>query len=141
MRSIYVLVACLVACANEPVGRVCDLGATPATNEVVVASPSLDCVSRTCLRMPLAQELPAGSEYPAGPNGLCTAECVSDDDCERSPDSPCAGGFACAVAVSVGPFCCRKFCMCRDYGVPPDPIACDPSDETNTCANLPGRQE
>jgi hypothetical protein len=139
MKAIYGFVACLVACAGEPVGRLCDLGAIPADNEIVVASGSLDCVSRTCLRMPLTQALPAGAEFPTGATGLCTAECNSDDDCEGSPDSPCTGGFACAVAVDVGPFCCKKFCMCRDYGVPPQPLACDPSQATNHCSNLPDR--
>jgi hypothetical protein len=136
----------LVACGGEPVGRVCDLGSqTPAASEVVVASPSLDCVTRTCLRVPLGRELPAGSEYPSGNNGLCTSECESADDCERVPDSPCTGGFACGVAVTVGPFCCKKFCVCKDYivvpsdGVLPTPKACDAADANNTCANLAGR--
>jgi hypothetical protein len=136
----------LVACGGDPVGRVCDLGnQMPAATEVVVASPSLDCITRTCLRVPLGKELPPGSEYPSGNNGLCTTECETADDCERVPESPCTGGFACGVAVTVGPFCCKKFCVCRDYvvipedGVPPIPKACDPSNNDNTCANLPGR--
>jgi hypothetical protein len=136
----------LVSCGGDPVGRICDLGEdNPAASEVVVASPSLDCVTRTCLRVPLSKELPPGSSFPQGNNGLCTAECSSADDCERVPESPCVGGFACGVAVTVGPFCCRKFCVCKDYIVIPDdgqipiPKACDPNDATNTCQNLPGR--
>jgi hypothetical protein len=139
-------VACLliaVGCEGEPVGRVCDLGSqTPAASEVVVASGSLDCVTRTCLRVPLGAELPPGSEYPSGNNGLCTAECETADDCDRVPDSPCTGGFTCGVAVTVGPFCCKKFCVCKDYipnGEPLEFAACDPTDSNNTCANLPGR--
>ena len=128
-------------------GRVCDLGAsTPAASEVVVASPSLDCVTRTCLRVPLGKELPAGSEYPAGNNGLCTSECETADDCERVPESPCTGGFACGVAVTVGPFCCKKFCVCKDYIVIPDdgvldvPKACLAENDANACCNLEGRR-
>src|SRR5438445_12672782 len=65
------LVLAASACTSNPVGRICDLGtATPAPSEVVVASPSLDCVSRTCLRVPLGKELPKGSSYPEGNNGL-----------------------------------------------------------------------
>lgn len=138
--------AFLVSCAGEPVGRICDLGTQmPAATEVVVASPSLDCVSRTCLRVPLSRELPAGSSFPAGNNGLCTAECSEDSDCERVPESPCVSGFTCGVAVTVGPFCCRKFCICKDYVVVPDqgglstPQACDSSNADNTCCNLSGR--
>lgn len=138
--------ASLVACSGEPVGRICDLGtALPQAGEVVVASPSLDCVSRTCLRVPLGKELPAGSEYPSGTNGLCTAECSADSDCERVPESPCVTGFTCGVAVTVGPFCCQKFCICKDYVVIPEsgqlltPEACDAGNAANACCNLEGR--
>ncbi len=141
-----VLLALLVGCSGDPVGRICDLGtATPAPSEVVVASPSLDCVSRTCLRVPLSAELPPGSSYPAGAAGLCTAECTADEDCDRVPESPCVTGFTCGIAVTVGPFCCRKFCICKDYVVIPEegqletPAACDPDNADNACCNLPGR--
>jgi len=150
-RHVVLLVVVLAsafgsACTDNPVGRICDLGAQmPAATEVVVASPSLDCVSRTCLRVPLGRELPAGSSFPAGNNGLCTAECTSDDDCDRVPESPCVTGFTCGVAVTVGPFCCRKFCICKDYVVVPEsgklttPKACEPSNPDNGCCNLSGR--
>jgi hypothetical protein len=142
-----VLVMFLVACTGEPVGRLCDLGTlTPAPTEVVVASPSLDCVTRTCLRVPKPADLPPGSEFPEGNNGLCTAECESDGDCDRVPESPCVTGFTCGIAVTVGPFCCRKFCICKDYVVVPDsgqlsvPKACDAGNADNACCNLSGRQ-
>ncbi len=140
------LCALLVGCTGEPVGRICDLGTeSPAATEVVVASPSLDCVSRTCLRVPLSRELPAGGSFPAGNNGLCTAECSADEDCDRVPESPCVSGFTCGVAVTVGPFCCRKFCICKDYVVVPEsgqlttPKACDALNNDNACCNLSGR--
>lgn len=136
-----------IACSESPVGRICDLGtATPQTGEVVVASPSLDCVSRTCLRVPKSRELPPGSKFPEGNNGLCTAECSSDQDCDRVPESPCITGFTCGIAVTVGPFCCRNFCICKDYIVVPSsgklgvPKACEPGDPQNACCNLAGRQ-
>lgn len=139
----------LGACSGEPVGRLCDLGtAMPQTTEVVVASPSLDCVTRTCLRVPLGRELPPGSTYPGEKAGLCTAECEAAEDCERVPESPCISGFTCGVAVTVGPFCCRKFCICKDYIVTPEdgslpavPKACDPTIAENACCNLPGRAD
>lgn len=134
------------ACGGDPVGRICDLGSQPPTaSEVVVASPSLDCVTRTCLRVPLGRELPPGSAYPDGNNGLCTSECSSSDDCERVPESPCISGFTCGIAVTVGPFCCKKFCVCKDYVVLPDngqlgvPKACDAANADNACCNLDGR--
>ena len=60
------------------------------------------------------------------------------------PESPCASGFTCAIPVVVGPFCCRKQCICRDYleipdGGVPVPEACNPDLPENTCVNLPGR--
>lgn len=138
--------ALVAACTSNPVGRICDLGSNaPEPSETVVASPSLDCVSRTCLRVPLEKDLPTGSVYPPATSGLCTANCSSDGDCDRVPESPCVTGFTCGVAVTVGPFCCEKFCICKDYivlpdnGELPDPQACDASDSSNTCCNLSGR--
>ncbi|MBP6627946.1 MAG: hypothetical protein KBG28_04680 [Kofleriaceae bacterium] len=146
---LFIFVATAVAlgaCGGEEVGRICDLGVeAPGVNETVVASPSLDCTTRTCLKVPLTNALPAGSRYPDGNRGLCTAECESDDDCERVPESPCAGGFTCAIPTTVGPFCCRKFCICKDYvvipenGTIPEPLACDAGNPDNACCNLPGR--
>jgi hypothetical protein len=147
-RHAVLVMMFLVACTGEPVGRICDLGTVmPQATEVVVASPSLDCVTRTCLRVPLGRDLPMGSRFPEGNNGLCTAECASDSDCDRVPESPCTTGFTCGVAVTVGPFCCRKFCICKDYVVVPEsgqltiPKACDAGNVDNACCNLDGRQD
>lgn len=133
-------------CTDNPVGRLCDLGSTtPQVSEVVVASQSLDCVSRTCLRVPPNRELPPGSTPPPIESGLCTAACESDEDCDRVPESPCVTGFTCGIVVTVGPFCCKKFCVCKDYVVLPasgeleTPPACDPQNRANACCNLEGR--
>lgn len=117
----------------------------PNDTGVVIATPSLDCVSRTCLRTAKpTRELPEGSVFPDGNRGLCTAECSDDSDCDRVPESPCQTGFTCGVATTVGSFCCRKFCICKDYIVVPEsglatPKACDPDNADNTCCNLEGR--
>jgi hypothetical protein len=120
-------------CEDNPVGRLCDLGsAAPRPGEKIVASPSLDCVSRTCLLYPPAQ-------------AMCTAECNTSDDCDRVPESPCLTGFTCGVAMNVGAFCCKKLCICKDFLVLPDSgelapdPSCKPDDPRNTCCNLPGR--
>jgi hypothetical protein len=140
--------ALVAACSGNPVGRICDLGTMPDPGETALASPSLDCVSRTCLKVPLTNPMPPkGSVYPGGANGLCTAECQTADDCERVPESPCVSGFTCGIpeGLTVGPFCCRKFCVCKDYIVIPDtgqlptPMACDAANAQNGCCNLPGR--
>lgn len=138
--------AFLVACAGEPVGRKCDLGGTPGPTETLVAS-SLDCVSRTCLHVPLGRDLPAGGDYPTGTTGLCTAACATDDDCAGVAETPCRTGFACGVppGASVGDFCCQKLCVCKDYvaldatGHLDTPLACDPANAANACCNLEGR--
>jgi hypothetical protein len=140
--------AALAACGGEPVGRICDLGFAPGESENVVASPSLDCVSRTCLKVALevpTSDLPPGSRYPTGNLGLCTDRCEQDSDCERVPESPCVSGFTCDIAVEVGPFCCQKFCVCKDYIIIPTggrqpPAACDSTNASNQCCNLDGRK-
>jgi hypothetical protein len=129
------------ACSENPVGRICFIGADAGNpTQAIIASPALDCESRTCLHQPLTGQLPEGSQY----NDLCTAECESEDDCDKVPESRCVNGFACAVPVVVGPFCCRKMCICKDYITIPDggiplPEACVADNQDNRCCNLPGR--
>ncbi len=145
MIALLALLAVLAAgCSENPVGRKCFIGDPDAGVAAgsIVASPALECQSRTCMRVPQEKDLPEGSEYA----DLCTAECDTDDDCDRVPESPCQTGFTCAVPVVVGPFCCRKLCICKDYLVLPDeglptPAACDPANQDNTCCNLPGRSD
>jgi hypothetical protein len=133
----------VAACSDNPVGRKCFIGADAGTSsQSIIASPALECPSRTCLHVPLQKELPEGSEYA----DLCTAECTSDSDCDRVPESPCVSGFTCGVATVVGPFCCRKQCICKDYlrihdGGLPVQAACVPGVAGNTCCNLPGNEE
>jgi hypothetical protein len=136
----------LAGCDDNPVGRLCDLGAaTPTVDSIVVASPSLDCVSRTCLHYKPGRPPPPGANPQPINSGLCTAECSADSDCDRVPESPCITGFTCGIAVTAGDFCCKKFCICKDYILlPPSgeldtPKGCDPGIHDNACCNLPGR--
>ena len=144
--GILVLLASLVAalasgCSDNPVGRKCFIGADASNDsQRIIASPALECQSRTCLHVPPEKAIPEGGE----PADLCTASCETDEDCDKVPESPCQTGFTCAIPVVVGPFCCQKMCVCRDYLVIPDggvpePKACDPDIPENTCQNLPGR--
>ncbi len=134
-------------CADNPVGRVCFIG-TDAGNDTqaIIASPALECPSRTCLHEPLQPGAAASeTDYKGTYADLCTAECAEDGECDKVPESPCVSGFTCKVAVQVGPFCCRKMCICKDYVVIPDggvklPAACDPNIAENKCCNLPGRE-
>lgn len=131
------------ACTENPVGRKCFIGADAGSStEAIVASPALECPSRTCLHYPQEQGAtpPEGAEYA----DMCTAECETDDDCDKVAESPCVSGFTCAIPVVVGPFCCRKMCICKDFlivpeGGMPTPEACVADNPENTCCNLEGR--
>jgi hypothetical protein len=147
LLSIAALASLVSGCTDSPVGRKCDLGEqTPGALATVVASQSLDCVSRTCLRYAPKRELPPGSIPLAANIGLCTAECNSSEDCDRVPESPCVLGFTCGVAVTAGPYCCRKFCICKDYVLLPESGEIEPFPECNAdqplneCCNLEGRR-
>ena len=141
------LAAVVGGCTDSPVGRKCDLGEqTPGPLDVVIASQSLDCVSRTCLRYPPKRDLPPGSTSLEANIGLCTAECSRSEDCDRVPESPCVLGFTCGVATTAGPYCCRKVCICKDYVLLPAsgelevPKGCDATEPKNACCNLEGRR-
>ena len=134
-------------CDSNPVGNKCfiaDAGVDEIT-QARISSGAVDCISRLCLSVPteVGVVLPAGSEE----TPLCTGGCSSDSDCDRVSVSPCQSGFTCRIQMSVGPFCCRKLCVCKDFfnvpdaGVSPTPPACDPDNADNTCCNLPGRGE
>jgi hypothetical protein len=130
------------ACEDNPVGRICDLGGAAQSSQSLIASPSLDCVSRQCLQFPQeVTSLPPGSKIPPTGSGLCTAECSADSDCDRVPESPCKTGFTCAIATVAGAYCCKKFCVCKDYIVLPQLAkeACNPANPLAKCKNLAGR--
>jgi len=116
-------VAVSAAGCDNPVGRICDLGVTdPDPNEAVVGSPSLDCQSKLCLKIPVTagKTVPDGFRTLSATNGMCTDFCSSDSDCDKVPESPCVTGFTCGTPVVVGPFCCRKMCICKDYVIVPE---------------------
>ncbi len=144
MRSLcalwLIVFASAVGCSDAPVvGNVCRLASQPDVDQVVIDSPSFDCESHLCLSAPPEAGAPVSEQSP-----MCTARCEVDDDCNVFGDTECESGFACAIPVQVGRFCCERMCVCRD-GLNPEedpsdvPAACDPSNAANTCCNLPGR--
>lgn len=110
------------SCDNKHVGRYCELGVTdPGTpsgggSTATINSQALECPSRICI-------LPGQENGGTDTQALCTAECGSDDDCSDGEGGPkgngddhhCESGFACVVPTTVGDFCCRRMCVCRDF--------------------------
>lgn len=127
-------------CSENPVGRRCFIGADAGNeSQAIVSSRALECPSRLCLHYPQdnAAEPPEGAEYA----DMCTGQCEADDECDKVPESPCVSGFTCAIPVVVGPFCCQKMCICKDFLIVPEggfetPEACNPDLPENTCINI-----
>jgi hypothetical protein len=125
-------------------GRLCELpvdadSGVPGSG--IVHTPALECAWRVCL-------FPA-AELPTNTGALCTKPCTNDEDCaggtladpSSSIDPHCKTGFACGVATTVGPSCCRKWCICRDFVDVPigglaTPAACLGDGGSPTCQNL-----
>lgn len=136
------------ACNPNSIGRPCvnPTGATVAGTQV--SSPALECPSRLCLLQPPGVSSGTTSMTDGGSfRATCTATCESNDDCDPETKNYCRSGFACAIAVQAGPFCCRKLCICREdlvegVNVSPDggiitPASCDPKQNpTPTCPNV-----
>jgi hypothetical protein len=135
------------ACENKHIGRPCELavgdaGAPTGSGTTATIDVGLECPSRICL-------LPA-EDVRTTTGSLCTADCTSDDDCAdgelRNPKDPsdfrCSHGFTCKVAVTVGDFCCRKMCVCKDFlNIPmggfTTPVVCAPTPENKAmCQNI-----
>jgi hypothetical protein len=156
MRATLVLSASLIAaCNTNSIGRPCVNPNGQAVMGIQFASPALECPSRICMIEP--DRASSGDLTQATDGGvfraICTATCNSDSDCSPESNDYCKSstgtplGFVCAVATSVGPFCCKKVCMCRGDldpmfnqdvdGGATLPSACDPArDNPITCPNV-----
>lgn len=136
------------ACNPNSIGRPCINPNNNLAKDPQISSPALECPSRLCLIQP-----PGVDSTTSESRNTCTARCESDDDCDAETKDKCARGFACAVAVTVGNFCCEKMCVCRDdlrvgFNVDSDdvttqqtitPFACDPianPSSINRCKNV-----
>ena len=141
-------VVLLGACDDKHIGRPCEIGTPPPDAGTsggafaTISSPVLACPSRICL-------LP-GDENDAtklNDGAFCTAGCSTEDDCSDAEtgsasdntDTRCKTGFTCAVATTIGPFCCEKLCICKDFvNVPAGGIPLPDSCKTgmSTCQNV-----
>jgi hypothetical protein len=107
--------AALFACNPNSIGRSCVNPGGQTVRGVQISSPALECPSRLCLIEPAGA---ASGNVTGGDDGgfrsTCTAFCDHDNDCDPETTASCKSGFVCAVATVVGPFCCRKLCICKD---------------------------
>jgi hypothetical protein len=133
-------------CEDKGIGRTCDvLVPEPKANQGVYNSQALECPSRICLK-PVKDPTSDPQDPPTGP--FCSASCDQDSDCDsslplRSPtdhdqtNRHCVSGYTCGIAFIVGPLCCQKLCICKDF-VPkaglPTPLACE-GNGAETCSH------
>jgi hypothetical protein len=118
-----------MACEDNGIGRPCDVGADAGQSQAVYNNQALECPSRVCLK-PVNQSTKLQNTGP-----YCSAYCSKDSDCDgqqrdnaEATDLRCKGGYACGVPFVVGPLCCQKLCLCKDFlgsGVQ-TPQTCDP---------------
>lgn len=130
-------------CEDKAIGRVCDVQVDAGTLQAVYNAQALECPSRLCLK-PARDNSIAGQIDTAA---YCSAECSNDSDCEgekrntsNEKDFRCKTGFVCGVAFEVGPLCCKKLCLCKDFITVPSgglktPASCNTAG-VSTCQNL-----
>ena len=123
-----------MACEDRGIGRPCDVLADASTIQAVYNPSALECPSRICLKPDVQPGGTAvgttttdanGQQHvivaPTGP--YCSATCSRDSDCggqkrdsnHNDTDARCMNGYTCGVVFSVGPFCCKKLCLCKDF--------------------------
>jgi hypothetical protein len=115
--------------SNSGLGQPCVLGADAAPYQAVYDNQALECPSGLCLK-PVVQP---GASSAMDTAAYCGSECSTDSDCTgatRDPNDPsdkrCRNGYACGAAFVVGPLCCKKLCLCKDFLLSM-PLACDPA--------------
>jgi hypothetical protein len=125
------------------VGQPCDITTDAGMAQAVANTNATNCPSQICLKPRVEQNVANYRDTGA----TCTAECSRDSDCVgdlRDPSNPldkrCQSGFACGIPFEVGPLCCKKLCMCKDF-LPPSgvvtPSACT-GGQAATCAGSAG---
>jgi hypothetical protein len=121
-----------MACEDNGIGRPCDVLADAGQTQAVYNNQALECPSRICLKPVRAESLT--QDIDTGP--YCSATCSKDSDCDGQKrdshdplDKRCTKGYACGVAFVVGPLCCKKLCLCKDFlgDSLQTPQTCEPS--------------
>jgi hypothetical protein len=104
-------------CEDKAIGRPCDVLADAGATQAVYNAQALECPSRICLK-----PIVSGEDKSVDTKPYCSAECSKDSDCDGEHrdsnnifDKRCGKGFVCGVAFEVGPLCCKKLCLCKDF--------------------------
>lgn len=132
----------LAGCEDKAIGRQCDAQADAGVLQAAYNGQALECPTRICLKP--AREVGVSMGIDTAP--YCTAECSKDSDCEGEDrgkgdaDKRCKSGFVCGVAFEVGPLCCKKLCLCKDFigtsGIRTPASCMESRNPTSTCQNL-----
>lgn len=127
-----------MACEDNGIGRPCDVGADAGASQAVYNNQALECPSRICLKPVNSNTKCNAADPPLGclTGPYCSATCSKDSDCDGQKrenadtgDYRCETGYACGVAFVVGPLCCQKLCLCKDFLLETGlltPQVCDP---------------
>jgi hypothetical protein len=130
---------------RDAIGQLCDLTVDAGPSQGVVNLKAGACKTGLCLKPPVA----SGASAVDPPTGAtCTGECSIDSDCDgelrnasNAQDMRCKGGFACGVPFVVGPLCCKRYCLCRDFlgaSGAQMPVACQGPDALASCQSAAG---
>jgi hypothetical protein len=130
-------------CEDKAIGRPCDVSSDAGAMQAVFNGQALECPTRLCVKPSRDQAI----ARPVDTAPYCSAECSKDSDCDgerrdktNPRDKRCETGFVCGVAFEVGPLCCKKVCLCKDFVNVPQgglqvPASCKPG-SPSTCQNL-----
>jgi hypothetical protein len=127
------------------IGHSCDTTVDAGAAQAVYNANAAECATGLCVK-PAVQN---GAVPPTPMTGAtCSVPCLTDADCggetrDRTNvnDTRCQSGFTCAVPFDVGPLCCKKMCVCKDF-LPvtgaQTPAACDPAKNNGpVCTSTP----
>jgi hypothetical protein len=116
---ITALAVLVLACSsqdNSELGKPCSLGFDSGYAQATYNPQAPECSSSLCVKPILESK----SDWQTAP--YCTTTCSSDSDCngqKRNGNDPqdhrCTSGYACGIAFAVGPLCCQKLCICKDF--------------------------
>jgi hypothetical protein len=139
---------CLSACGlgsestNSHLGQPCSLGFDAGFSQAAYNPAAPECTKSSLCLKPV---LDNAEDLQTAP--YCSTTCSSDSDChgqqredDNSQDHRCTQGYACAIPFVVGPLCCQKMCVCKDFlndkGAE-TPASCKPGpDGRNACEAL-----